>query len=71
VRGRVIGRAVAARRLAPHPNLLLSERGEGTRRGGGLTGAGSAESAVDFMEASSFRSLAAVNGLRPPEAARA
>jgi hypothetical protein len=40
------------------------------QRGGGLTGARSAGSAADLMEASYFRSFAAVNGLRPPEAAR-
>jgi hypothetical protein len=43
----------------------------GDRGVGGLSGANSAESAVDLMEASLFRSFAAVNGaLRaPPPAA--
>ena len=36
----------------------------------GSTSARPAESAVDLAEASCFRSFAAVNGLRPPEAAR-
>jgi hypothetical protein len=44
------------------------ERSRAPRRGG--LGRGSAESAVDLMEASLFRSFAAANGLRPPEAAR-
>jgi hypothetical protein len=56
---------LAARPLAPNPSPA---------RGGGrvqrLDAVCSAESAVDLMEASCFRSFAAVNGLRPPEAAR-
>ena len=48
----------------PAPSLA---RGEGARpdvSGAGLTGAPSAESAVDLTEASSCRSFAAVNGAR-------
>jgi hypothetical protein len=37
---------------------------------GGMSSVSLAEGAVDLMESLFFRSFAAVNGLRPPEAAR-
>ena len=38
--------------------------------GDGVDGANLAGGAVDLMEAASFRCFTAVNGLRPPQAAR-
>jgi hypothetical protein len=52
--------------LVSAPRQRLLSRGALQR----ATGANPAESAVDLAEASCFRSFAAVNGLRPPGAAR-